>query len=327
MELREELKGAEADLTRLKKQWAQHEAYKKRREIRNAEPLRPVPHQTPAATNGEDSELTKRSVELDRRKAILLGQASNQGTPNSGRRRVMRGGHTRALSLLSPTKTEDAFSVHEDQLEGFKTLVKDSEPHFQNLGRTGPLTPAQLAKRASWAPRSIRTANGNGVKQIAEDFKAGLWTFVEDLRQATVGDEPINGGGVPVRGIDGHIRSTSRTLFGEDQDTIRASTSNARPHVANAFSDTPTPASRFTDALSKDQDGGSTKHRRASSKAASKATKHFSWTPLTMDSYDDNDWSNWDSPTVNSPRWSGTTVNGDIIPSIPEKGDENGTPL
>lgn len=326
LELREDLKSAEAELTRLKKQWAQHEAYKKRHEIRKAEPLRTVSHQTPTA-DGEDSEISKRSVELDRRKALLLGQASNQGTPNSGRRRVIRGGHTRALSLLSPTKTEDGFAVHEDTPEGFKPLVKDSEPHFQHLARTGPVTPAQLAKRASWAPRSVRPANPSGVKQIAEDFKAGLWTFVEDLRQATVGDEPINGGGIPTRGIDGHIRSGSRTLFGEDQDTIRASTSNARPHVANAFSDTPTPASRFTDVMSKDAEGGDNKHQRSSSKAFTKANKRFSWTPLTVDSYDDNDWSNWDSPTVNSPRWSGTTVNGDIIPSIPEKSDENGTPL
>lgn len=326
LELREDLKGAEAELARLKKQWAHHEAYKKRHEIRKAEPLRPVSHQTPTA-DGDDSEITKRSVELDRRKALLLGQASNQGTPNSGRRRVIRGGHTRALSLLSPTKTDDGFSVLEDTPDALKPLVKDSEPHFQHLTRTGPVTPAQLAKRASWAPRSVRPANPSGVKQIAEDFKAGLWTFVEDLRQATVGDEPINGGGIPTRGIDGHIRSSSRTLFGEDQDTIRASTSNARPHVANAFSDTPTPVSRFTDAVSKDGEGSNNRHQRTSSKAGVKPNKRFSWTPLTVESYDDNDWSNWDSPTVNSPRWSGTTVNGDIIPSIPEKGDENGTPL
>ena len=30
-------------------------------------------------------------------------------------------------------------------------------------------------------------------KQIATDFKDGLWTFIEDLRQATVGEESING--------------------------------------------------------------------------------------------------------------------------------------
>jgi hypothetical protein len=51
---------------------------------------------------------------------------------------------------------------------------------------------------------------------------------------------------------------------------------------------------------------------------------------LSADAYDDNDWSNWDSPSTQSPRWSGTTANGDIIPSIPEKradDESENTPL
>jgi len=163
---------------------------------------------------------------------------------------------------------------------------------------------------------------------VADDFKAGLWTFVEDLRQATVGDEPITGNGTPLRGIDGNSRA-SQALLGEDQDTIRAS-APPRPHVAGAFEDTPTPPSRFADPLglgrerSKKEGGDDQK----SPKPQTKATKRFSWTPLTVDSYDDNDWSNWDSPTVlSSPRWSGTTVNGDVMSAIPKRGGDNGTAL
>ena len=38
-------------------------------------------------------------------------------------------------------------------------------------------------------------------------------------------------------------------------------------------------------------------------------SKRFSWIPLTED-LNEEDWSNWDSPTVGapSPRWSGSTV-------------------
>jgi hypothetical protein len=37
----------------------------------------------------------------------------------------------------------------------------------------------------------------------------------------------------------------------------------------------------------------------------------------------EDDWSNWDSPTVKTSRWSGSTVNGDIISAVPERVDEN----
>ncbi|KAJ9142783.1 DUF4048 domain protein [Pleurostoma richardsiae] len=327
LELREELNRAELDLKQLKKQWTHHEAHKKRQDARKADPLRPLvvaQTNTPNA-GGEGDATASRTVDIDRRRALLLGQQSNQSTPTSGRRRVIRGGHTRALSLLSPVKTGDAFSVLEDSPETGRLPMKDSEPHLQNLARHAPITAAQLSKRASWAPRSVHPAASQGVKQIAEDFKAGLWTFVEDLRQATVGDEPINGGGLPMRRIDSNARSPSARDYSGDQDTIRASASHARPHVANAFNDTPTPASKHVDAMAREEDGAN--HKRVISKAESKATKRFSWTPLSMDSLDDNDWSNWDTPTAKSPRWSGTTVNGDIIPAIPEGGDENTTPL
>jgi Domain of unknown function (DUF4048) len=47
-------------------------------------------------------------------------------------------------------------------------------------------------KRRSMPPPS-REALLRTSKQMASDFREGLWTFFEDLRQATVGDEGING--------------------------------------------------------------------------------------------------------------------------------------
>lgn len=334
LELREELTRAESELTKLKRHWANHEAHKKHAQIRNAEPLRPVvPHiDTP------DDPATRRSVELDRRKVLLLGQQSQQGTPtHQYRRRVFRGGHTRTLSLLSPTKPEaEGFAVHEDntRLENWKPAGMET-----NLpSGTGYTTiyPAPVSKRASWAPRSAHQQT-SGVKQIAEDLKTGLWTFMEDLRQATVGDEPITGQGTYLRGIDGNMRSTTRERD-ENQETIRASTSSARPHASSLFEyadETPTPVSRFVnigdeddkEKENSDRPGVSRQTSSSSSSqkksAPSKNPKRFSWTPLTIDSFDDNDWSSWDSPTVKSPRWSGSTVNGDIVTE--GGGDENTT--
>lgn len=325
LEIREDLKIAEAELTRLKRQWGAFDSVRKRNAMVNGEPFRPaIPtHSSPAV---DDVEAKRRSIELDRRRTMLMSQQLNKEcTPHSGRRRVIRGGHTRALSLLSPTKPEE-FSLLDDLLDGHSMTVKDSEPHLQHLGRITPLTSSQLNKRASWAPRSTSPNSNNGVKQMAEDFKAGLWTFVEDLRQVAVGDEPINGGGL-------HRRASGRQSD-SDRDTIRASVTSSRPHASSIFSDhAPSPSSRFSDPLQDSDTANLGRPRRSSSKR----TKHFSWTPLTVDSFDDNDWSNWDSPAPasssspsSSPRWSGTTISGDMITPIPEKGDEtdnnNNTP-
>lgn len=310
LEIREDLKCAEAELTRLKKQWGAFDSVRKRNAMVNGEPMRPAvsAQNSPAV---EDVEGKRRSIELDRRRTMLMSQQLNREcAPTPGRRRVIRGGHTRALSLLSPTKPEE-FSLLDDLLDGHNTPYKDSEPHLQHLGRMTPIGASQLNHRATWAPRSTSPNSNNGVKQMAEDFKAGLWTFVEDLRQVAVGDEPINGGGLQ--------RRASGRQSDNDRDTIRASVTSSRPHVGSAFSDhTPTPSTRFSDPLRESDTANLGRPKRSNSKR----TKHFSWTPLTVDSFEDSDWSNWDSPASSSPRWSGTTINGDMITPIPEKGDE-----
>ncbi|KAK4230375.1 hypothetical protein QBC38DRAFT_40890 [Podospora fimiseda] len=322
LELKEDLSRAEADLANLKKQYANYEAYKKKGARRNGS------RSQIAATVPHDEVAIRRSVELDRRKA-LLGQQNQQTAPEKSRRRVFTGGHTRTLSLLSPTKPSGGFDEPED--------ATNSRISYDSLSprQYAPVTPSLLAKRASWAPRT--TQQTGGVKQIAQDLKSGIWTFMEDLRQATVGDEPITGQGMYLRGSDGNMRSTM-SEFG-DQDTIRASSHAPRPRATTAFEDPPTPEvntdTRSGNSGQSDNSANNSKpiqplRRSKTTSDATKATKRFSWQPLPADSIDDNDWSNWDSPSITSPtsRWSGTTINGDIIPAAPEKLDDaETTPL
>ncbi|KAH6640985.1 hypothetical protein F5144DRAFT_484517 [Chaetomium tenue] len=325
MELREELDRAESDLAKLKKQWATHEAYKKRTSgRRNPEP---IPGLGPAAEM-QDETAVRRSVEMDRRRA-LLGQQSQQATPETpgrNRRRVFNGRHARTLSLLSPTRPGSSFSANDEESES---------PSFDFDHRLAPAELRLQPKRATWA--AARPTQTAAVKQLAEDLKSGLWTFMEDLRQATVGEEPITGQGMNVRGTDGNMKlATVRNPNNAgDQDTIRAS-GNPRPSVSSAFNGAPK-ASNQTEEGPEEEDSDNsngpprpTTLRRSKTDAGARSTKRFSWTPLSVDAYDDNDWSNWDSPSTQSPRWSGTTANGDIIPTIPEKrADDEGqnTPL
>jgi hypothetical protein len=310
----------------LKKQWSTHEQYKKRSEIRKTvkmEPLRPTVPQVETA--GYDENPTRRSVELERRKALIQSaQNTPSGTPTSARRKVFRGAHARTLSLVSPAKSEAGFSVHEDQSAGGL-----KSPDLEVASSSRSFSPA-LSKRASWQPRSYNNGGSSGVKQIAEDFKLGLWSFVEDIRQATVGDEPINGH--PARASSAESqpsrRASTRTRGGDGEDTIRAP-APSRPRLNTAF-DAPhtseTPAAQRAAAANVLQERGNVKTGGAGTKS-----KHFSWTPLTFDSFDDNDWSNWESPLASagkSPRWSGSTVNGgEAIAPIAEKADEMETPL
>ncbi|KAI0459959.1 hypothetical protein F5B21DRAFT_203657 [Xylaria acuta] len=308
LELREELTRAEAELKRLQRQWTISEACKKRPPNTAVEPLRALAPAANLRNSSEDSPAAKRNSELERRKAILLAQS--QGTPQRHKRTVFHGTHTRTLSLLSPTKSVGDASIHEDQ-----DSIRSPDSYI-SPPPTSIRFPAN--KRATWAPYQS-TQQSTGVKQLANDFKQGLWTFVEDLRQATVGDEAISG----TTNRTTEIGLRSNRVDG-DQDTIRASIANRGripfPTELDSPSDSP---SRSSTSSSSDH----LQHRRTASRPEPRTRKHFSWTPLTFDKFDDDDWSNWDSPNVKTSRWSGSTVNGDIVPAIAEGDDENETAL
>ncbi|KAI1462371.1 hypothetical protein F4805DRAFT_464590 [Annulohypoxylon moriforme] len=305
LELREELGRAEDELRKLKRQWTSSAAYRKRASNRNIEPLQAMASVLDAPWGYDENASVRYNSELERRKAIL--RAQSQGTPRESKRTVIRGGHARTLSLLSPTRSTN----------GDDNGLRSADPYSKPPSLPSP---APINKRATWAPRQSQPYQPtNGMKQMANELKQGLWTFVEDLRQATVGDEAISG--------TTHRTSEMISRLGRmegDQDTIRASASS-RGRIP--FQDEPesiidTPSRKSTDSFS-----DRFQHRRTTSKAEPKAKKHFSWTPLTFDSFDDEDWSNWESPNVKTARWSGSTVNGDIISAIPERANENGGTL
>lgn len=300
LELKEQLMQAEVDLAMLKKKLPSQDGYNHR--TRQARYSYHAESTRSSFPGDEDRSTPRHSMDLDRRKMLLQ---QSQNTPTQNRRRVMRGGHTRTLSLLSPAKTTDApFNVLEDRQPEPLGL-----PPIER--RAAQLTNPNLAKRASWQPQSAHN-QAAGMPSFVEDFRLGLKAFVEDIRQITVGDEPITG-----QDRTSPIPQQRRTLSGTDQDTVRAS-QTARPKVSNAFdspssaTSSPTPSTR-----------GSTSLERTKS---ARGSKHFLWTPLSFDSLDDGDWSSWESPASTKPaRWSGSTVNNggiEDIQSIPEAGEE-----
>ncbi|KAI1096683.1 hypothetical protein F5B19DRAFT_1550 [Rostrohypoxylon terebratum] len=301
LELREELVRAEDELRKLKRQWTSSAAYRKRASHRNVEPLQAMASVLDAPWGYDENASVRYNSELERRKAIL--RAQSQSTPKDSKRTVIRGGHARTLSLLSPTRSTN----------GDDNEVRSADPHSKPPSITSP---PPINKRATWAPRQSQPYQPTiGMKQMANELKQGLWTFVEDIRQATVGDEAISG---TTHRTSEMISRLSR--MEGDQDTIRASASG-RGRIP--FQDEPESATETPSRKSTDSFNDRYQHRRTTSRAETKAKKHFSWTPLSFDSFDDEDWSNWESPNVKTSRWSGSTVNGDIITAIPEKANEN----
>jgi Domain of unknown function (DUF4048) len=217
LELREELAKADAELTALKKQWAIYEAGKKREEVRQVRrmtvPLDEVP--SPVLVDEKDLEEERR-----RRRALveMTNNTNGQAQPTHakvgrrGSKRVFEGRHTRTLSLLSPVsakhpQSEGQSSIDELTLPTTEDLASDQD-NASPLSRMptfdGLISPANLQlgfgktyKNLAAHRRSLPPATADlfmkQSKQVVDGVREGLWTFFEDIRQATVGDEAVNG--------------------------------------------------------------------------------------------------------------------------------------
>ncbi|KAF1996972.1 hypothetical protein P154DRAFT_525151 [Amniculicola lignicola CBS 123094] len=211
LELKEELAKAEKDLKTLKQHWSTHESMKQRNDMRKVTQLRPLDtslanfHPDPEDEDGSTQWMQK---EMERRKALLSGTKTSQRKVFSGSR------HLRTLSLLSPDiKYSPSFPQPLD-------IQEQTQPEEE-----APKRPQELVRSSTLPDIADRIANDvkddkydlGGLsniqrdallrtgKQMATDFKDGLLTFIEDIRQATVGDEGEGSGsqasarGVPTK--------------------------------------------------------------------------------------------------------------------------------
>lgn len=193
LELRENLHRAELDLEKLKRQWALHEAAKRRIEMRHVAQLQPLDTSITGTKPTDDEESSRSSREQERQEVVQVGRNQSQ------RKVFSRSRHMKTLSLLSPTATKNLET----------NLPANAEPAELGQGNTENKSHSDISVEAnavvnptnisSTAPAETPSANlpkdvilDTG-KQLVGDFRQGLWTFFEDLRQATVGEEAING--------------------------------------------------------------------------------------------------------------------------------------
>ncbi|KAK6440040.1 hypothetical protein LTR95_003739 [Oleoguttula sp. CCFEE 5521] len=210
LELKEEMQRAEAELNKLKRQWAAHEAHKKKNDARKVTKLQQL-NTALASPDREafgDGNSARMQQEMERRKTLLNGTKTSSRTVFSGSR------HARTLSLLSPVHRiggglEDAsHPPRQDSLSTKRSLEAERprqlRPSLLSRASTTPDMTTEVAKKAvadidltnSNVDRDVLIKTG---KKMASDFKDGLWTFLEDLRQATVGEEATQNGAQGLR--------------------------------------------------------------------------------------------------------------------------------
>ncbi|KAK4944395.1 hypothetical protein LTR10_016281 [Elasticomyces elasticus] len=222
LELREELQKAEVDLLALKKQWALFEANKKRDEVKHVKKLQPLALDDVA---GRETAPAEEDVDEERRRKRALVERSNvtdtatvNGSTTSlsrkGSKRVFEGRHTRTLSLLSPTSQKPGrppATTSIDEITSFQDSALESgndaditRPPLTRMSTLNDLmendnlqlkfgkTYRDLAANRRSMPAGADVLVKQG-KSVYDGVREGLWTFFEDIRQATVGEEGVNG--------------------------------------------------------------------------------------------------------------------------------------
>ncbi|RPB26986.1 hypothetical protein L211DRAFT_600068 [Terfezia boudieri ATCC MYA-4762] len=183
LELREELAKAETELAKLKRQWSIHEATKQRHELLQTEIILGA---TGDVVEGIKSP-TIEEHEARRRAALAkLTQASTRSVTSQR--------HHRTLSLLSPQRAPNPQPL-DLQVNAEPVRVPTPVRRSDTLP-TQPTRPLSMTETSSSSVRAALGIKRNSQdmimqtgKQMAEGFKEGLWAFVEDLRQATVGED------------------------------------------------------------------------------------------------------------------------------------------
>ena len=168
----------------MKKKWATYEATKKRNELRHLERLQPLKCALDGLSTFDDDDSSGGNREVDRRKIKPFSVKPLQRKVFSGSR------HTRALSLLSPKEPSSLPNLSarsNGPLGARRATVNDVAVPFTvpEMATTEVLPP--VSNRASKGPQ--RDVILETSRQLVGDFRQGLWTFFEDLKQVTVGDE------------------------------------------------------------------------------------------------------------------------------------------
>ena len=296
LELREELERAELELQRLKKQWASHETSKKKNELRHVERLRPISKSVSSTNPLEAYSLPSIGAERNRRKLPSISTKQSQRKVFSGSK------HTRALSLLSPKSSTNqpmmppptGTMIKGSQRASKSILGSTTEPEGASMA-TNPSESAHTPfhKTVNNQPKDAILETG---KQLVGDFRIGLWTFFEDLKQATVGDEIMDN--PSSRNIPGrHLHMAGKSEKGPKHNSMYGA-SKTRNETATRLPPAPNNGNPKFNGARAGRMMGSPEAEDSRGRPILPSPKPKSVSPNSAytSNSDDDGWDNWDSP-------------------------------
>ena len=330
LELKEELQRAEKDLDRLKKQFAMHEANRKMHDVRLGAKTRPLSASFSCLEEGavENAAPTRTSLEFAHR-------TTTTGAKHPRRTIMPAQGHTRTLSLLSPGRNPSLPSPRlsrrlTEPEGGMERPASLDPPPASGNSKSTPaiatvIAGAQRDKGLPGIPKDVLIQTG---RRMAEDLKDGLWTFLDDLRQATVGDEAVNGPATRTAGANG-TTPTPTARKRSSKNSLKGSSAKASPVIGTHRKGSKSPLRQLKDANGQKQEAEITpKMTRVTtdqkltvpvSPTESRRSSSIGLDSGRSSTFDES-WDNWDSPIAGSqsPQWSTSTVisDGHRSPSI-----------
>lgn len=308
LELKEELQRAEANLEKLKKQWTVHETTKKRNELRQVAPLQPLTAQSPGVDTPADQE-TVVSGEQEKRKQRHLTTRQTQRTVFSGSR------HTKTLSLLTPKPSVSDLSqpsITPWPKKARRGTIEGSPRSkiVQEITSTSNMSDVSKSSRpresVSGPPKDPILDAG---KQLVGDFKDGLWTFFEDLRQATVGEEIDTSNGKVVPKSAAELKETIENKVKLQRENVTKSQFPARQSSLHGRASHTSKVSAET---------VSTNEPKPVTPCKTKRQRHLTVTTAAAAADADSwGWDYWDSPPshISPPRLSTSVQRIDVLAS------------
>ena len=323
LELREELHRAEAELQSLKRQWAVGETRKKSVEVGSkTHKMKRLSGGLPMAVppTSQEDDYMRKERQLERRRSVVeRGNTRSRHAPRKSQQRVFSSSrHTRALSLLAPSAPSQSQRLRRSSQEE----IAYPSPSSDQCRSCAPLTDqattkATVSEDVGFGRTYKNLANKKDIgrvppaadvfmrqgQKVAEGLKEGLWSLFEDIRQATVGEEGINGVAPQQT-----MHPPQRASFGRN---------HSRTHIPQKGRHTEDREKSFWGEFGVDTPRKATVTSRAASTATQDTNRHSTTTSasvpdLLVDLHDNDEWEPWESPIVEH---EDTGVRVNAIPS------------
>ncbi|KAL8999052.1 MAG: hypothetical protein Q9169_002050 [Polycauliona sp. 2 TL-2023] len=326
LELREELQKAEDDLSRLKKQWATHEAIKKRNEFRHREQLQKLGpatrssleecrmrHHDPAGSDPYDRPFPELGSIVQGEQADCEQKADYPISTRQIQRRIFSGSrHTRALSLLSkaaPARNNNNLVLQQPNSQVMPpTQTNPSIKRSKTMGTRRPPQRTCTQEMSNGPPKEVFIETG---KQIVGDLRDGLWTFFEDLRQATVGEDASSDPNRSVKATPTTVNTRDPQGDGQEEyDDTLDSLLKDRLEPGNTIRESPIIVTPIQQRPMK-------QCLREGKRVPQFCNNVSGQTKQAVDLDDEDAWDTWDSPVVRCPAASALaeSINSDSVTS------------